>query len=164
MSSRSWMLLGDSSRPVNSGVRFFLVYGTLLNKMRFKLKIKNRILKRTQRGFRGYPVGTVAYYGPDNRKATKVAVGIIASEGADVGEMKQWFTEAKDARLDEHITTEILQYLDQQGVMSVAGSSKLLGCPHEEGIDYPEGESCPECPYWKGRDRWDEVVKEYEEE
>jgi hypothetical protein len=29
----------------------------------------------------------------------------------------------------------------------------MLGCPHEEGIDYPEGEACPECPYWAGRDR-----------
>jgi hypothetical protein len=26
--------------------------------------------------------------------------------------------------------------------------------PAEEGIDYPEGETCPLCPFWKGRDRW----------
>jgi hypothetical protein len=51
--------------------------------MKLKVKIKNRILKRAQKGFRGYPVATVAYYGPDNRKATKVAVGIIAHEGAE---------------------------------------------------------------------------------
>ena len=30
----------------------------------------------------------------------------------------------------------------------------LIGCPHEEGIDYPEGKSCPQCPYWAGRDRF----------
>lgn len=29
----------------------------------------------------------------------------------------------------------------------------VFGCPHEEGIDYPEGASCPHCPYWAGRDR-----------
>jgi len=28
-----------------------------------------------------------------------------------------------------------------------------FGLPHEEGIDYPDGSSCPKCPYWAGRDR-----------
>jgi len=27
--------------------------------------IKNRIIKKSQKGFRGFPVATVAYYGPD---------------------------------------------------------------------------------------------------
>jgi hypothetical protein len=31
---------------------------------------------------------------------------------------------------------------------------RIIGCPHEEGIDYPEGKSCPQCPYWAGRDRF----------
>jgi hypothetical protein len=26
--------------------------------------------------------------------------------------------------------------------------------PHEERIDYPEGEACPQCPFWAGRDRF----------
>ena len=29
------------------------------------------------------------------------------------------------------------------------------GCQHEEGIDYPEGELCPDCPFWAGRERDD---------
>jgi hypothetical protein len=33
-------------------------------------------------------------------------------------------------------------------------TDKIIGCPHEEGIDYPDGEQCPVCPYWAGRDRW----------
>lgn len=24
----------------------------------------------------------------------------------------------------------------------------------EEGIDYPDGGSCPPCPFWAGRDRF----------
>jgi hypothetical protein len=24
----------------------------------------------------------------------------------------------------------------------------------EEGIDYPEGSKCPECPFWADRDRF----------
>jgi len=30
----------------------------------------------------------------------------------------------------------------------------IIGCPHQEGIDYPDGEVCQECTFWKGRDRW----------
>ena len=26
-----------------------------------------------------------------------------------------------------------------------------MGCPHEEGEDFPEGEDCPFCPFWKGK-------------
>lgn len=36
----------------------------------------------------------------------------------------------------------------------MAMTDSILGCPHEEGIDYPEGGSCPQCPFWSGRDRW----------
>jgi hypothetical protein len=25
--------------------------------------------------------------------------------------------------------------------------------PHEEGVDCPEGEACPDCPFWAGRGR-----------
>jgi hypothetical protein len=37
---------------------------------------------------------------------------------------------------------------------SVAIADRIIGYPHEEGLDYPEGEWCPQCPFWKGRDRW----------
>ena len=39
--------------------------------------------KKARRGFRGYPVATVAFYGPDDTRASKVAVGIVATEGAE---------------------------------------------------------------------------------
>lgn len=31
---------------------------------------------------------------------------------------------------------------------------KIIGCPHEEGKDYPMGKKCPQCPFWVNRDRW----------
>jgi hypothetical protein len=31
---------------------------------------------------------------------------------------------------------------------------RIIGCPHEEGIDYPLGSTCPLCPFWKDKDRW----------
>jgi hypothetical protein len=36
---------------------------------------------------------------------------------------------------------------------SVAVTDRILGCPHEEGVDY-EGRVCPQCPFWAHRNRW----------
>jgi len=44
--------------------------------------------------------------------------------------------------------------LKEHEVRSLIMVEKIFGCPHEEGIDYPEGEACPHCPFWKGRDRY----------
>jgi hypothetical protein len=38
-------------------------------------------------------------------------------------------------------------------VKTVAMTDRIIGCPHEEGIDY-EGPVCPHCPFWANRDRW----------
>ena len=35
-----------------------------------------RLRKKARKGMRGWPVGTVAFYGPDLSRASKVAVGI----------------------------------------------------------------------------------------
>ena len=34
----------------------------------------------SRRGFRGYPIATIALYGPDDCTATKLAVGIVPAE------------------------------------------------------------------------------------
>ena len=44
--------------------------------MKFKRRPDSPLKKKARRGFRGYPVATVAYYGPDDQRASKVAVGI----------------------------------------------------------------------------------------
>ncbi len=110
--------------------------------------------KKAKRGMTGYPVGTIAFYGPDNRRATKVAVGIIPAPRSELAEMRRWFGEAGDVRVDETVFAEIVTFLREHKVQSVAMIEKILGCPHEEGIDYPNGEACPDCPHWAGRDRW----------
>jgi hypothetical protein len=33
----------------------------------------------------------------------------------------------------------------------LAMSDGNMGCPHEEGKDFPHGEDCPFCPFWKGK-------------
>ncbi len=27
----------------------------------------------------------------------------------------------------------------------------IIGCPHEEGADFPSGQECPYCPFWHGK-------------
>jgi hypothetical protein len=97
-------------------------------------------------------VATVAFYGPDASRASKVAVGIIPFEGSEATELRRWFSDTAD--LGSHSPNEILAFIKEHGVMTVAMSPGIIGCPHEEGIDYPEGEVCPMCPYWATRNRW----------
>jgi len=109
--------------------------------------------KKAKQGMRGYPVGTIAFYGPDDQRASKVAVSIIPHEGAEP-KLRRWFAQSRDVRADEVVLAEIVAHLRDHAARSVAMAERIIGCPHEEGIDYPMGESCPQCPYWKGRDRW----------
>ncbi|HEY6290399.1 MAG TPA: hypothetical protein VI455_02410 [Terriglobia bacterium] len=114
---------------------------------------RQELARRARKGFRGYPVATIAYYGPDNTRASKAAVGIVLSENAEPL-MERFFAEEDDVRYDSFIQEQILDLIKTHGVRSVVSSGGLIGCPHEEGVDYPEGKSCPMCPYWAGRDRF----------
>lgn len=110
--------------------------------------------KRVQRGFRGYPVATIAYYGPTADLATKVVVSIIREEGMDPDPLQRWFSEGEDVRLDAGVESQILAFLRQHSARTVVTPDRIIGCPHEEGIDYPEGKPCPQCPFWASRDRF----------
>jgi hypothetical protein len=114
---------------------------------------RKRLTKKAKKGFRGFPVATVAFYGPDNRRASKLTVGIVLAENQEAVELKQWFAEQGDVREDVQAAEEVLAYMDRFGVRSVAMVDRIIGCPHEEGIDC-HGPTCPLCPYWAGRDRW----------
>ncbi len=122
--------------------------------MVIKRHIKNPLQKKAKKGFRGYPVATIAYYGSNNETASKVAVGIIFEEGAEPTYMERWVSEHTDVRTDLTINKEILQFIEKHPVRSVVITDRIIGCPHEEGVDYPEGDVCPKCPYWAHRDRW----------
>src|SRR5258707_15170212 len=41
----------------------------------------------------------------------------------------------------------------REGCKSLAMLEEINGCPHQEGIDYPEGTSCPKCQFWAGKER-----------
>ena len=112
-------------------------------------------LERRAQRKTGYPLATLAYYGPDNMRASKAVVGIVLSEQApDVALLQKWWSDTTDIRTDPDILQHILTFLDQQHVQRIVMADRIIGCPHEEGSDYPEGETCPQCPYWANRDRW----------
>jgi hypothetical protein len=109
--------------------------------------------KKAKRGFRGYPVATIIYYGQDDKRASKVAVGIIHGPEQEPRELERWYSTDRDARQDMQICEAIAGFIQQHGTKSVVLSDRIVGCPHEEGIDY-EGPTCPMCPFWAGRDRF----------
>jgi hypothetical protein len=110
--------------------------------------------RKARRSFRGYPIATVAFYGPDNTRASKVAVAILNTQDAEPAALERWFTEEDDVRTDPAVGAEILRFVQDHGAKSVVMTDRIIGCPHEEGIDYPEGQACPQCPFWTHRDRW----------
>jgi len=109
--------------------------------------------KKSKLGFRGYPVGTIAFYGPDALRASKVAVAVIVAPDSEATALRRWFAESGDVRNNAAIFEEIASFLRGHEVRSVAMMKEIMGCPHEEGIDYPDGEACPHCPFWAGRER-----------
>jgi hypothetical protein len=123
--------------------------------MSLSLKLHEKSLaKKAKRGFRGYPVATVAFYGPDDKRASKAAFGSVPEENGKVTELERWYPEEEDVRMDPSILHAILRFIESRSVRSVVMPDRIIGCPHEEGVDYPEGEKCPQCPFWATRDRW----------
>lgn len=112
-----------------------------------------RIGKKAKKGFRGFPVATIAFYGPNQTRATKIAVGITMTQDQEVVDLRRWHSEDIDIRENPVVAVAVLSFIEQFGVRSVVMTDRIIGCPHEEGVDY-EGPTCPLCPYWAGRDRW----------
>jgi hypothetical protein len=116
-------------------------------------KARYLIHKKARRRSRTYPLATIAYYRPDDQRATKVVVGIVDKQNTLLA-MEKWLSEQDDVRESPTINQQIVDFLDQQHAESVAMPDHIIGCSHEEGVDYPSGSSCPHCPFWKGKDRW----------
>jgi hypothetical protein len=95
-----------------------------------------------------YPIATIAFYGPDDRTATKIAVGIV-DQHSQVLDIKRWT--GSDVATNPEIKAGIDAFITEHRVKDVVITEGILGCPHEEGIDFPEGEDCPHCPFWQGK-------------
>ncbi|HEY3458293.1 MAG TPA: hypothetical protein VGK64_27180 [Bryobacteraceae bacterium] len=126
---------------------------------RIKRRTNSFLQKKVRRGFQGYPVATVAFYGPDDQRASKVAVAIMPGEDAEPLALERWFSKDRDLRTDLTVAHNIQVFVEKHGVKSIVMADRILGCPNEEGIDYPEGQVCSQCPFWANRDRWTGEVK-----
>lgn len=123
-----------------------------------KIRISKTWVKKAARKNKGrgiYPAATIAFYGPNADFASKIVVGIFLRENSgDADIFERWFSEDTDVRANEEIGEKVIELLRANGVKSTVVTDRIIGCPHEEGVDYPEGKSCPKCPFWAGRDRF----------
>ena len=110
--------------------------------MRFKRHSDSPLKKKARRGFRGYPVATIAFYGPNDQRASKAAAAILNAESAEPTDLKRWFVEEGDIRSDPAVGSEIVQFVRNYGAKSFVMTDRIIGWPHEEGIDYPERQAC----------------------
>jgi hypothetical protein len=118
------------------------------------LRLHPRLAKRSRRGFRGFPAATVAFYGPDSSRASRVVVTIVPAKDSEPTEQIAFAGGEGDLREDPFVGEKVMAFVEKHEALSVVVAEEILGCPHEEGSDYPEGEACPACPYWAERDRW----------
>jgi hypothetical protein len=101
-----------------------------------------------------YPLAVVIGYGPDDKLATKVVASIFTAPGQqEPAAMEKWTVEKGDIRQDSAAMTSLAHFLKRHRAVKNASYNWGWGCPHEEGIDYPEGEDCPHCPFWANLDR-----------
>jgi hypothetical protein len=69
-------------------------------------------MRASQRSRAKYPVATVAAYGPDNRRATKLVVGILRRAGQeDPNPIRSWSSEAIEVRNDPNSSIGRVEWL-----------------------------------------------------
>ena len=79
--------------------------------------------------FRGYPVATVAFYGPNDKLATKVVVSVILTDNNDPDVLKRWFSEGDlDVRHDPAIGEQILAFLKPYAPRSTVVTDRITEC------------------------------------
>ncbi|MGR3042673.1 hypothetical protein ABMY36_22215 [Vibrio vulnificus] len=86
-------------------------------------KAKKRILKRVQRGFRGYPQISLEYFGEATDLATEVVITFVPEENAEP--QIQRFTSDKDAREDEAIQSVLLKIIERSEAEAVLESREI---------------------------------------
>ena len=69
-------------------------------------RVLKRLRKKARKGLRGWPIATIAFYGPNLSQATKITVGIVPSENAEVEELRDWKVDCGDIRADPGIGLE----------------------------------------------------------
>ena len=89
-------------------------------------RLKKRLAKKAKRGFRGYPVGTLSCYGPDDRRASKLVAAIVEHEGGEAAKLRKWYSKNGDVRDTLEILEESVAFFDRFGVLSVVMLDKII--------------------------------------
>ncbi|PFG45459.1 hypothetical protein ATG66_3749 [Vibrio sp. ES.051] len=80
-------------------------------------KAKKRIAKQIGKGFKGYPLVSIEYFGEKSELATEVVIKFVLEEGAEP--QCQTFSSKQDVREDESIQTVILKIIERANAHSV---------------------------------------------
>lgn len=112
----------------------------------------NKLLERkVQRGFRGYPIVNLFMHGPNDKIATKIIAEITFKKSDGVVIFEKWFSKDIDIRQNEIVMQQVVNFVKLHSVRTVVMNKEIVGCPHEEGIDYEKGQDCSFCPFWKDK-------------
>ena len=100
-----------------------------------------------------YPFLTLAQYGPDDRRVTKLVLSVVEeAKESEHTNLYRWID--ADVKRNARVRAEMLRVAEGSRIRGVVYTRGVLGCVHEEGEDYPPGMQCPYCPFWQNRDRW----------
>jgi hypothetical protein len=99
--------------------------------------------KAIQQG--NFPIGTIAYFGPDDQNVTKIVVAILPDENSDPV-VRKWVGEG--VAQNKEAAIEIGNFFKNRAVQNIVMTDGIIGCPHEEGVDFPIGKSCTKCEFW----------------
>jgi hypothetical protein len=106
-----WVLSGKGMFSTNSA-RQSVIISLMKKRKGFPQKrahTKSWLGNKFRPGFRGYPIATVAFYGPNNRLATKLVVSVILTENNQPDFLKRWFSEGDlDVRRDPVVITTVI--------------------------------------------------------
>ena len=94
-----------------------------------------------------FPIGTKAWYGPDDQKTTKIVASVILHPTAEP--ILERFV-GSNVLDDAKVKQAIAELFEKYSVKKIIETDGNIGCAHEEGEDFPIGSDCPFCPFWKG--------------
>ena len=80
--------------------------------------------------FRGYPIGTIAYYGPNDRLATRAVVSVLPGEGQPVAAIRRW--SGDDLINDGKTQKKIREFLQHHRVRSILVADRPMPEPTPE--------------------------------
>lgn len=109
----------------------------------------NKLLRQLRNALKEkkeYPIGTLVYFGPDDVTITKIIAVVIPHRESDPI-LERWVGQGVSS--NPEVAAEIGNFFTLNKVREVVMTDGIVGCPHEEGVDFPIGEACPDCTFWR---------------